>query len=371
MKHIEVILLLAIIAGGISYYFWASPSDNSTPPISPPPPPPPPPVTGEELRIGVISDIHYRPLEYGSRAEFGDQANINETLDLFIRDMRQFKPDFIIQLGDLADSWAPGGSQGSVPWPQYEESLKKAMQKLREVGCPVYSVLGNHEAAEVICQPDISFSKIMHITGQKDEWYSFTIKGHLIVVLFTGRQMSADKTDLMITQEQIDWFRQVMDSYTMPTIVFMHVPVDGWSPYKYDNPKNAEKIRQIIENDNDVLFCVYGHIHHHWDNAFRNIKNGVIYFHCPTPYVSTTSNQRWFSTQVRSPQWFRITLKPQENYWIVDNYNPDFGDWSGNYTQNEMFSAYYPECFPTVFIFSIERACLEKRKESVRKLSIF
>lgn len=211
------------------------------------------------IRFGVISDVHQDL-----------QKDAAKRLQSFIDAAGEWKPDFIVQLGDL--------SHGSGL-----ETIKEVWEKFP--GKRV-SVLGNHDT-------DHSTKEI--VTKELDMpacYYSFDVgnvhfvaldlnymrKENLYSDFEKGNYFKAKPEDRdLISPEELEWLKKDLDKTDKPTVIFSHQGLD--EVWLGKGCPNRKEVRAVIHEANKqsgqkVIACFCGH--HHVD-AHEEI-DGVHYF---------------------------------------------------------------------------------------------
>jgi alkaline phosphatase len=252
------------------------------------------------VRIGMVTDLHYADKPpAGSRHYRESLAKLAEAAAQFQMD----KPDFMVELGDLIDA------ADSV------ETEKKYLARInKEFGAlpgDKHYVLGNH------CVATLTKDEFLAGVGQKKPHYSFDVGGFHFVVLdacFRADGQAYGRgnfkwNDAIIPDEQVEWLRADLKAATGKTIVFAHQRLDVKNDY---GVKNAEQVRQVLEDSGKALAVFQGHSH---KNDLKDI-NGIHY--CTLVAMvegSGTENNGFSLVDVFDSGTIRLTgFRKQSNY---------------------------------------------------------
>lgn len=250
------------------------------------------------LKIGIVADVH-QDIIHDAYAR----------LRFFMDDMKERKPDFIIQLGDFA-----------LPRKQNQPFL----DIWNEFDGPAYHVLGNHDMR------DLGFTReqTMEWWQMQSRYYSFDKEGFHFIVLDGNDKNPAPWSgyDRYIGDEQKKWLSNDLANTDKPTIVFIHQSLEN-----EEGIANNADIRTILEKEKlqngktKVIACLSGH--HHTD--YMKVINDI-------PYIQINSmSYRWVGSKYsrerfaphiesayptvsstcpyRDPLYTVITLDPEKN----------------------------------------------------------
>ena len=255
------------------------------------------PVVGEErgkvrLRMGVNADPHL----LGRRSP-GNEANFL----VFVEEMKRWKPDFAIDLGDFGCQVAEGVTTQEMHDKQLE-GLKHHVSVFRQLTCPRYHVIGNHDVgwlkggdetitpADLIgtthAGEDITKQEFLEATGTSHRYYSFDAGGIHVIVLdanngpdenTAGRGRDGVVGGYFIDSGQKRWLKDNLAEHReLPKLVFCHeelhhTPVAGSSdggdaPFppvgkQTSYVDNGWQLRDMFAADGKVLACFFGHKH--------------------------------------------------------------------------------------------------------------
>ncbi len=200
--------------------------------------------TAQSLTFGVIADVHQDIMHDGV-----------QRLAAFTTEMNRQQTDFIMQLGDFC-----------VPKAENDAF----MDAWNAFNGPRYHVIGNHDT-------DGGFSReqVVEYYAMPSRYYSFDQQGIHVVVL-DGNDKGGVATGYAsyIAQDQLEWLKQDLSETDLPTMVFIHQPLDN--PSGIDN---RLEVRLILEHANTQagwhkVFAVFAG-HAHVDYARQ--LNGIYY----------------------------------------------------------------------------------------------
>jgi hypothetical protein len=244
------------------------------------------------LRFGLNADPHL----LGRRAP-GNEANFKQ----FVDQMKRFKPDFAIDLGDFGCQIAEGQTTREMHDGQLA-ALQHHVGVFAQLECPRYHVIGNHDvgwlkggsekitADDLIGRAhageDITKQEFLDATGAEHRFYSFDVCGVHFIVLDGNN--AADKSSpprgkdgviggYWIDGVQKEWLASdLAENRQKPKIVFCHEELHhtpergsgqgGDAPFSPVGKQtsyidNGWEIRRQFADDGRVLACFFGHKH--------------------------------------------------------------------------------------------------------------
>ena len=198
--------------------------------------------TAEQLRIGLINDLHY---------DGGVQA-LNRLYES-VAALNQGNVDLIVVLGDLIDS----GSEAT------------ALRMLREVSAlcdsfrgKVYYMPGNHDLDH------LSKAQFYNALGQAGDEARFHLKQDGIEVICLDGNFSPDGTEYnqgnfqwqeaFVPDEELAWLRDKLDAAQAPVVICTHQRVDVPGMHSV---KNDAAVRDVIHLSGRVKAVFQGHQH--------------------------------------------------------------------------------------------------------------
>lgn len=224
-----------------------------------------------KIRFGLLSDVHYADREpAGERFYRQSLAKVQEAIDW----MNQEKLDFAIELGDFKDQDAVPNEANTL---KYLTDIESVFQKFNG---PTYHVLGNHDMDGISKQQFLERVENSGIPKAKS-YYSFNREKIHFVVLdgnYTKEGKSYDHgnfswEDASISEDEISWLRNDLNTNKLPVIVFIHQMLDDSKNVK-QAVQNAAEVRQILEQSGKVLCVFQGHVH----EERYNLINGIHYY---------------------------------------------------------------------------------------------
>jgi predicted phosphodiesterase len=218
------------------------------------------------FRFGMVTDVHYADVAARGERHYRESlAKMSECIKL----MNARKVEFLIELGDFKDQDEPVLEKNTL---QYLKTIEKVFGKFKG---PRYHVLGNHDMDSI---SKTQFQSRVRNTGinRESTYYSFDKKGLHLVVLDANYTAGGsdydhgnfDWRDANIPAAELDWLRTDLESTALPVIVFVHQQLDGDDDHCV---RNAEWIRQILQENNKVLAVFQGHKHSGQYSYIENI----------------------------------------------------------------------------------------------------
>ncbi len=261
---------------------------------------------GEEaignLRLGLISDIHYADLKTAGSRHYRDSlTKVKEAIARF----NASDLDMVICLGDLIDA-------GKSVEEEYSH-LERVYEEFKQLKVPCQFVLGNH------CIYTLTKEEFLRGVNQESSNSSLNIKGVRLVFLDAchrkdgvsyGRK-NYQWTDTDIPEEQRKWLKKALVQDSQPTLVFVHQRLDVEGNY---GVHSAPLVRQILEDSGEVAAVFQGHNH---VNEHK-IINGVHYVTINAVIEGPAPENNAFSILEYSPSGQAIRV---EGFYNQANYN--------------------------------------------------
>jgi 3',5'-cyclic-AMP phosphodiesterase len=215
------------------------------------------------LKLVVIADIHIGSALPQSCTRLPERAR--SLLKYVVSRINgEFRPDFVVQLGDLIEAEDPETD---------EENYSTGLEVLGELTASCYHVVGNHD------QSKLSLKQLASLLKYPKFDYSFDVGPFHFVVLFG--KLSADDGSVAFDEEQCDWLRQDLAAVEKPVIVFTHFPLhDEENDDSAAEEKNQctgfsveqrQKIRSILAASGKVRAAFNGHLHKNELNTVDSI----------------------------------------------------------------------------------------------------
>ncbi|KKO90026.1 alkaline phosphatase [Sphingobacterium sp. Ag1] len=202
-------------------------------------------VRQQNLKFGVISDLHYDLMHDGDRRA-----------QCFIDAMIREQPDFIISLGDFC-----------VPKP----ANKKLMAIWAQFKGKKHYVLGNHDT-------DGGFTKQQALAfwDATSPYYSFDNKDFHFVVLDGNEKDLNNRIEgyaRTIGKEQLTWLKQDLQQTKLRTVIFCHQGLEN-TMNGLDNGMQVRYLLEQINNEagfNKIILVLTGHHHLNYHNQINEI----------------------------------------------------------------------------------------------------
>lgn len=217
------------------------------------------------LKIGLIADTQYadRPMRYGRFFR-----NALRKTQLCMEHFKKENVNFCVHLGDIID-WPNQPEKGC-------EALDAILPVLNGLSVPMYYVLGNHDLASV---PRDTMMQYL-FPGSDRTWYSFDREDLHFVFLDCnydagGSPYRPDNSrwdHCYVPDSELVWLKNdLSDSGAKAVVLFVHALLDD-----LDNPhviRNAEAVRNILENCGKPVTVFQGHMH----CGHESVTNGIGY----------------------------------------------------------------------------------------------
>ena len=201
------------------------------------------------LRLGLISDIHYADLNTAGSRHYRDSlSKVKEAIARF----NASDLDMVICLGDLIDA-------GKSVEEEYSH-LETVYEEFKQLKVPCQFVLGNH------CIYTLTKEEFLKGVNQESSNGSLNLKGVRLVFLDAchrkdgvsyGRK-NYQWTDTEIPDAQRNWLKETLAKDTQPTLVFVHQRLDVEGNYGIHS---APAVRKILEGSGQVAAVFQGHNH--------------------------------------------------------------------------------------------------------------
>lgn len=240
----------------------------------------------QAVEIGLITDIHQDVMHDGK-----------ERLKVFLDEVTNRHPDFIIQLGDFC-----------VPHKRNDEF----MSVWNSFKGDKYHVLGNHDT-----DGGYKREQTRSYWGMPANYYSFDKKGIHFIVLDGNDQNPKPWSGYKryIGEEQQKWLKEDLSKTDYPTIIFSHQTLE----LEEGGVANLKDIQKILEKANreagfqKVVCCLCGH--HHTD--FMTQVNDIYYVQI------NSASYRWvggdfkhvrYSKEIdKTHEWIKYTIPYKES----------------------------------------------------------
>ncbi len=235
--------------------------------------------TKELVRFGVFADLHHDLIKDGQ-----------QRVAAFITEMKQLKPDFILQMGDFCTP-KPANKTLMEVWNSFEGDK--------------HHVIGNHDT-----DGGFTHDQVVDFWKARGKYYSFDLHSYHFVIL-NGNERPLNDTSKAyprsILDEQYNWLQQDLDSTKLPVIVFCHQGIDN----DLDGLKEGNIIRILFERVNkkagfQKVKAVFSG-HHHED--YHNVYNGINYIQINSiAYQFGRTRNSYEFAHTKEPIWALVTL---------------------------------------------------------------
>lgn len=222
-----------------------------------------------KLRFGIVTDSHYADTAPRDNRFYRESMDkMTECIEL----MNDRKVNFLIELGDFKDQDSEPSEEKTIA---YLRAIEKNFQQFKG---PTYHVLGNHDVDSISKE---QFQENIKNTNIKSPfcYYSYDFKGIHFIVLDANFRTDGTvydhgnftSVDTYIPETELNWLTQNLADTTLPSIVFCHQQLGGRGGTYV---KNAEEVRDILQDSGKVLAVFDGHEHR---GGYRLIE-GIHYY---------------------------------------------------------------------------------------------
>jgi 3',5'-cyclic AMP phosphodiesterase CpdA len=255
------------------------------------------------LRIGVVTDIHAH--DTNSPNQYTVMVNYESRLAAFVDAMTAWPADAVFELGDLVNGifvmGAPLGDPARIPG-----ILSSAVETFGRFAGPKYFVLGNHDVY------DLSKDEFLAGVGASTTTWSFDLGGYHLVALdaqFTRAGADVSHISWMIQgtipAPELEWLRQDLASSVLPTVVFIHQPLDETNDMGGPSISNRLDVQAILSQSGHVIAVFQGHMH----GGKHTVLDGI-------HYVTFTAMVD--RDEPTPPSWAAVTLDPEARTVRID-----------------------------------------------------
>jgi predicted phosphodiesterase len=217
--------------------------------------------TGEVLRFGFATDIHYADRDTVDTRYYRD--GLPKLVDA-VSHWKSKNVGMVLLNGDIIDHYTSTEPQALIDLGKIKEALN---------GMDAHFVLGNHD------QDKLTKSQISSVTHKTAGHYSFDKNGIHFIIL--DANYSSDDNNAhygaggfawnvnYIPPAERTWLAADLAATTLPTLVFCHYRLDEAGDYSVSN---RTAIRTILENSGKVKAVFAGHNHINETNTINGIK---------------------------------------------------------------------------------------------------
>ena len=245
------------------------------------------------IRIAQLTDMHIGETDedvYGSPVRMQFLSALNK--------LKKQNLDALILSGDLA---ANAGEYNSYVW---------IKEQLKELTCPIYICLGNHDRLENLKQV---FDLNLENYHEDGYYFKTKIREHLCLFL--------DTSPYFLSNQQIEWLKQQSIENKEEILLFMHHPplYCGCTFMDEKYPlKNISDVWSVIKELKNVNYIFCGHYH----TERTIIKDGKNVFLTPSTMAQFDNQTSEITILHRNPSWRIIewdgeTLRTSVEYFFL------------------------------------------------------
>jgi hypothetical protein len=269
----------------------------------------------KQLKIAIVSDIHYGPDRYSKK---GDKALV--LLERLVKKVNSLDVSLVVDLGDRISNTDPDADRNR---------LVKVAEMFQALDRERHHLVGNHDVVHLTTaeQETILDRSLKHHSLDKNGWH--VVFWNASCVLHEGQGFRLETQDL-------DWLAADLAAAELPSVIFTHMPVVAGSMagnYYFERRyamgeqhRNASLARDVIEKSEKVLAVISGHVH--WNQL--HFMDGI-------PHISVQSLSETFTTHPhaagawalltlgdtlefevfgREPVLYRMPIKQMTHHWL-------------------------------------------------------
>lgn len=218
-------------------------------------------LAAEPVRLAVITDVHAH--DTNSPNEHKVMVTWPERVSAFVAAANGWSANAIISLGDYVNGTFVMGADLGAP-ERIAGIFSDAYAMLTTFEGPVHYVVGNHDVYS------LSKDQLLAETGTESTYYSFDQSGVHVVIL--DAQYDKNENDYehiawmvqgLVPTVELDWLRADLAASDLPTVVFIHQPLDSDFELLAGGPPvfNHLAVRDVLAADGDVIAVFSGHDH--------------------------------------------------------------------------------------------------------------
>jgi 3',5'-cyclic AMP phosphodiesterase CpdA len=228
--------------------------------------------------FAFITDTHLYP---NAPKNFGNGTQMQEDCvqihQELIRQLNDFKPEFVIHGGDIVC----GGDSFGMTSEQYLASLDEAKDLNSNIEAPIYYIPGNHDLDPITGSKDAYQERF----GYDQFAYTSFVHEDLRFILLDAQEVDGDQAHGHIGSEQLQWLEDELNDALdegQQVLIFAHQLVSPSEEFEELSARvdNSEEVMRIIDGFNNILAMFHGHLHLNRiverNNVFHTITAGII-----------------------------------------------------------------------------------------------
>ena len=169
-----------------------------------------------EMKIVIFSDLHYLDVNHKEKTNRKLTKLAMPILEKLINEInRNIKPDICVNLGDLIED--------TENYNQDILNFNYAYSKLKNIKCPLYFTVGNHDLKSLSNENDL-----LKILGHNSLTFSIDIKNYHLVFLGLSIDNDIENNDgginrtNKISERDIKWLEEDLNHTNLKTLIFCH-----------------------------------------------------------------------------------------------------------------------------------------------------
>ncbi len=257
------------------------------------------------LRIGVFADIHAH--DTNSPTVHKVMTDYEPRLAAFVDAMNAWPADAVFELGDLVNGAFVMGAPLGDP-SRIAGILTSVVATMARFEGPKSFVLGNHDVY------DLSKAEFLAAVGAPSTRWSFDLGGYHMVGLDEEFAKNGEPyghsfwvVPGTVPPDELTWLRGELAATTLPTLVFVHQPLDVDFETDAGGPSvtNHIEVRGILAQSHRVIAVFQGHSHEN----HVSILDGIHYI----TFAAMVDRD-----EPTPPSWAAVTLDPDSRTVRID-----------------------------------------------------
>ena len=226
----------------------------------------------DDMKMILFSDLHYLDDNHKEKTNRKLTKLAIPVIEELIYEINQkIKPDICVNLGDLIED--------TEDYKQDIMNYDFAYTKLKEIKCPLYFVVGNHDLRSLNNE-----NELLEILNYDNLTFSIDVNNYHLVFLGLNINSNLENNDgginrtNTISEKDLKWLKYDLNNTKLPILIFCHYGIaeddmngNWWFSKDSESAllKNRKQIKEIIKKHN-ILAVFSGH--QHWTKKINEDK---------------------------------------------------------------------------------------------------
>ena len=197
----------------------------------------------DDFQVAIVSDR-----TGGPRAGIWEDAMMK---------LNWLQPEFVITVGDMIRGTAKDAAGNAADWDQM-------LNWISVLEMPYFFIAGNHDIQAKVVPGRVLPDEMRHQWEERfgTPYYWFKYRDVLFITLFSN-----DGQDQILSQEQVDYFKQVLEQHqdVRWTMVFLHHPL--WA---YTHETRFGQVEKMLKGRPYTVFAGHTHNYAHFERRKMN-----------------------------------------------------------------------------------------------------